>query len=112
MPEVCQQGLTRAGAKRAGESLSRRASGLDGTEGAEQVVEVDLLVLPEAHMAAVGADGGGGVGHEGGHLLHVLRVHLFVAAPVRARTLISCRRSNTCNRRLKGSVGLRFVGDI
>ena len=29
-------------------------------------------------MAAVGADGGGGVGHEGGHLLHVFSVHLVV----------------------------------
>src|SRR5271154_7234045 len=53
-------------------------SGLDGAEEAEQVAEVDLLVVPEAHVAAVGADGGGGVGHQGGHLLHVLGIHLIV----------------------------------
>src|SRR5579859_6805188 len=39
--------------------------GLDAMQEAEQVAEVDLLVVPEAHVAAVGADGGGGVGHEG-----------------------------------------------
>jgi len=42
------------------------------------MAEVNLLVVPEAHVAAVGADSGGGVGHEGGHLLHVFGVHLVV----------------------------------
>ena len=51
---------------------------LDDTEEAKKVPEVDILVVPEAHMAAVWANGGGGIWHHGGHLLHVLGVHLVV----------------------------------
>jgi hypothetical protein len=75
VPQVCQQGRTGA-----------RSIGLDGTEEAEQVVGVDLLVVPEAHVAARWADGGYGVGHEGGHLLHVLGVHMLAGTRAISRS--------------------------
>ena len=49
-------------------------------EETEKMPEVDILVVPEAHMAAIWANGGGGIGHQGGHFLHVLGVHLVVAS--------------------------------